>query len=150
MVGYTAIAKSGSVFTRCRVFHSADKDLNRILPGAKMDDFEGVFHNIDGSGLLASTQTRSHKVIHKSLHNVNLRLAEPSMLVASHAVWNINGFEGDIALQTWGLSFDAFETPFPKELHLLAFTQLCAPNKRSTLVRFNLNVAFCVYPRWIP
>ncbi len=92
-----------------------------------MNDFKSVSHKADSSRLLARTHSGSHEVVYESFHDVDLRLAESPVFVSSHTVGDINGFEGDVALNAWRLSFDAFETPFPKEFDLLVLAQLRAP-----------------------
>ena len=133
MISNASVANAGGILAGGSVFDCSDKDLYWVLFRSEVDDFEGVFKEIDGSGLFSSATARAHKVVCKSLYDVNFGLTKFSMFVSSHAVRNVNWFERDVPLDPWILYFNPVKTPLPEKFDLLSLAQMRHLDKPSGL-----------------
>lgn len=98
MISNASVANAGGILAGSSVFGCPDKDLYGVLFRSEVDDFEGVFNQIDGSGLFSSATARPHKVVYKSLYDVNFSLTKFSMFMSPHAVRNVNWLKRDVPL----------------------------------------------------
>lgn len=130
MISNASIANAGGILARGSVFNCSDKDLNRVSVRSEVNDFEGVLDQVDCSGLFSRATARPHKVVHKSLYDVNSGLAKLSMLMSSHAVRNVNWFERaracveHVLLEPWVRYLNPVVTPLSEQLNLLSFAQV--------------------------
>merc|ERR1719427_2647111 len=82
-------SNTGGVLTRSGVDDGIDDNLKGVFTGQKMDDLEGVFDNSACHELLAVIPAVHHEVVHQTLHNGALSLAETLGSVSSSRVGKI-------------------------------------------------------------
>jgi len=117
VISNASIAYAGGILAGGGVFDCPDKDLYGFLFRSEVNDFAGVFNQIDGSGLFSSAAAGPHKVVYESLYDVNFSLTKFSVFMSSHAVRNINWFKRACArvehvpLESWVRYLDPVKTP---------------------------------------
>jgi hypothetical protein len=123
MISDTSITDSSSILARGSILYCSNKNLYRILSCTKINNFESIFNQGYGSGLLSSALARTHEIVYEPLNYVDLRFVKLSMLMSPHAMGDIYWFKRDVLFQPRILYVNPFETPLSEQLNLLNFTQ---------------------------
>ena len=111
MISNSSIANTSGILAWSRVFDCLDKDLYGVLFRSEVDDFEGVFNQIDDSCLFSRATARAHEAIYESLHDVDFGLAKFSMFMSAHAVRSVNWLKRNVPLNPWVHYLSLVETP---------------------------------------
>jgi len=118
----TGSADSGGVFTWAAVHDGAHADLDWVLAGHDVDDFESVLDDSDAQELLTVVSALLHESAHQSLDDWALRLAESDLVVSSSAMRRVLGValvEVDVISERHVLAADICQVPLAEELWLI-------------------------------
>jgi len=87
VVDGSAVAEAGGVLCWRAVFYGLNEDFHWVFPGAQVDYFERLFHEVGGAGFFACVFAWAHEAVYETFYDVDACFAEALVLVASHAVW---------------------------------------------------------------
>ena len=87
----TTRSDTGRVFASSSVLDGINNNLNRVLIGQKVNDFEGLLDDSDSHLLLTVVSTLHHHGVDESLNNWAGGLSESLLLVATSSMREIHG-----------------------------------------------------------
>lgn len=87
----TTRSDTGRVFASSSVLDGINHNLNRVLIGQKVNDFEGLLDDSDSHLLLTVVSTLHHHGVDESLNNWAGGLSESLLLVATSSMREIHG-----------------------------------------------------------
>jgi hypothetical protein len=120
---HTTGSDTSGVLTGTTVGDSGDDNLNGVLAGEKVDQFEGLLDNFDSLLLFTVVSaTGGHNHADEALHDRALSLLKPTLLVAASSVGNENLLTDGLDLEVVGKgvvgALHAFVRPFSEKLGL--------------------------------
>jgi len=108
---------TSAIFTGAGVNNGVNEDLDGVLVGQKVDDFESVGDDADGEELLAVVAALHHHRVNQTFDNGHLGLLEPPLGITASGMGDPDGVANlNVVGQGDVLNFDILRIPSTKKL----------------------------------